>query len=135
MEQSKAKTNILPISELGILQLTRKRTSESLPQQLTTECSFCSSTGRSFSLDALGHELLREIKRNGLNFKDRPLRHGNLPKLKIDISFELHDWLQKNQSNTISEFKDKYMIDIEFKVREKLISGEQAQSYEIFLND
>ena len=134
IETSKAKTNILPISELGILQMTRKRTSESLPQQMTSECTSCQGTGRNNSLEAQGHELLREIKRNGVNYKGKPLKHGNLPQLEIDISFELNEWIKKNQTNTISEFKDKYMVDIEFKVRDKLISGEMAQGYEIFMS-
>ena len=44
LRQDKAKTNILKISELGLVEMTRKRTRENLVQQLCEPCSYCDGT-------------------------------------------------------------------------------------------
>ena len=45
LRQDKAKTNILKISELGLVEMTRKRTRESLVQMLCEPCSYCEGKG------------------------------------------------------------------------------------------
>ncbi|PMU65611.1 ribonuclease E/G, partial [Pseudomonas sp. GP01-A5] len=41
LKKDKAKTNILRISELGLIQMTRKRTRESLNHVLCEPCPYC----------------------------------------------------------------------------------------------
>jgi hypothetical protein len=50
LRSDKARTNILKISELGLVEMTRKRTRENLVQQLCEPCSFCE--GRGYVLSA-----------------------------------------------------------------------------------
>ena len=50
LRHDKAKTNILKISELGLVEMTRKRTRENLVQQLCEPCSYCE--GRGYVLSA-----------------------------------------------------------------------------------
>jgi ribonuclease G len=57
----KARTNILRISELGLVQMTRKRTRESLEQSLTVPCPDCSGLGRIRSLEMLASAALRRL--------------------------------------------------------------------------
>ena len=57
----KARTNILRISELGLVQMTRKRTRESLEQSLTVPCPNCSGLGRIRSLEMLASAALRRL--------------------------------------------------------------------------
>ena len=45
LREDKAKTNILKISELGLVEMTRKRTRESLVQQLCEPCCYCEGRG------------------------------------------------------------------------------------------
>src|SRR6187402_2451157 len=45
MSEDKAKTHILPISSLGIMQMTRQRQSESLSSNLYTSCPYCHGRG------------------------------------------------------------------------------------------
>jgi hypothetical protein len=47
----KARTNILKISELGLVEMTRKRTRENLVQLLCEPCSFCEGRGYVLSAD------------------------------------------------------------------------------------
>mgnify|MGYP003693568763 CR=1 FL=1 len=46
LKQDKMRSNILKISELGLVEMTRKRTRASLPQLLTEACPTCDGRGR-----------------------------------------------------------------------------------------
>jgi len=61
--RDKARSTVLRISELGLVQMTRKRTRESLEQLLTMPCAHCRGTGRERSAEALGYEALRSVQR------------------------------------------------------------------------
>ena len=50
LKQDKMRSNILKISELGLVQMTRKRTRASLPQLLTESCPTCDGRGRNVSI-------------------------------------------------------------------------------------
>ena len=45
LKRDKARTNVLPISELGILEMTRQRFEESLLSQMHQDCPYCSGKG------------------------------------------------------------------------------------------
>ncbi len=45
LKSDKARTNILKISELGVIEMTRKRTRESLVQSYCTVCPYCDGNG------------------------------------------------------------------------------------------
>jgi ribonuclease G len=55
----KARMNVLEISELGLVQMTRKRSRESLEQALTTPCPACDGLGRVRSTRTLAYAALR----------------------------------------------------------------------------
>jgi ribonuclease G len=51
------------ISELGLVQMTRKRTRESLQRQLCDPCSYCSGKGYLRSVPTVASEILRQIRK------------------------------------------------------------------------
>jgi ribonuclease G len=62
--QDKAKTNLLKISELGLVEMTRKRTRENLVQQLCEPCGYCEGRGYVLSNESVAFKLLREIRKD-----------------------------------------------------------------------
>jgi ribonuclease G len=58
----KTKTNILRISELGLVEMTRKRTRENLVQTLCEPCSYCEGRGYVLSRESVAFKVLREIR-------------------------------------------------------------------------
>jgi ribonuclease G len=64
LRQDKAKTNILKISELGLVEMTRKRTRENLVQQLCEPCSWCDGRGYVLSAESVAYKMLREIRKD-----------------------------------------------------------------------
>lgn len=63
LKKDRVKTTISKISELGLIEMTRKRTRESLTQMLSTTCTHCHGTGFVKTPLTLAFETFREIKR------------------------------------------------------------------------
>jgi ribonuclease G len=60
LKKDPVKTNVLPISELGLIEMTRKRTQESLRQKLMTGCSYCDGRGFVKSKETIAYQILRD---------------------------------------------------------------------------
>jgi ribonuclease G len=63
LTKDKAKSNVLKISELGLVEMTRKRTRESLCKTISEECPYCEGTGRVRSRYSICYDILRELRR------------------------------------------------------------------------
>ncbi|MBV8808997.1 MAG: Rne/Rng family ribonuclease, partial [Acidobacteriaceae bacterium] len=63
LKRDKARTSMLKISELGLVQMTRKRTRESLEAMLTEACPHCSGRRVVKSVATLAADVLRGIQR------------------------------------------------------------------------
>ena len=61
LKKDRAKTNLLPISEFGLVQMTRKRTRDTLGRTMCTPCSYCEGTGRVKSVTTVCYEIVREV--------------------------------------------------------------------------
>ncbi|MDB5974090.1 MAG: ribonuclease [Nevskia sp.] len=58
-----ARTRIYPFSELGLVQMTRKRTRESLGHILCEPCTACGGRGCVKTVETVCHEIAREVQR------------------------------------------------------------------------
>ncbi len=63
LARDKTKTNIHGFSALGLVEMTRKRTRESLEHVLCTECPVCAGRGTLKTVETVCFEILREIVR------------------------------------------------------------------------
>lgn len=61
LTRDKTKTNVVQLSPLGLVEMTRKRTRESLGQILLEPCSKCESTGMRKSQTTLCYQIFRDI--------------------------------------------------------------------------
>jgi ribonuclease G len=61
--KDKSKTNILQMSELGLIEMTRKRTKESIGRLLCESCFYCEGEGHLKSKQTVCYEILRELER------------------------------------------------------------------------
>ncbi|HYR80248.1 MAG TPA: Rne/Rng family ribonuclease [Candidatus Dormibacteraeota bacterium] len=66
LKRDKARTSALKISELGLVQMTRKRTRESLEKLLTDNCPRCEGRRVVKSVPTLAAEVLRGIQREAI---------------------------------------------------------------------
>ena len=103
MENDKAKSHVLPISQLGIMQMTRQRHHESNASGTYTICPYCQGRGRVKSPRSMSMEIQRKlvscIRRLRLRdeFKDRQLQlrvllhPTNLERLRTEDESHLLD--------------------------------------------
>jgi len=62
------KTNISEVSSLGLVQMTRKRTRESLEHILCESCPTCQGRGSIMTVETVSYEIFREILRESRQF-------------------------------------------------------------------
>ena len=65
LKRDRNKATVTRISELGLVEMTRKRTRESLLHHLTEPCVQCEGKGYTKSRRTIAYELLRELRRQG----------------------------------------------------------------------
>jgi ribonuclease G len=63
LKKDRAKTNVLPISGLGLVEMTRKRTRDTLIRVMCEPCPYCEGVGRVKSIESVCFELIREISK------------------------------------------------------------------------
>ena len=64
LRKDRAKAHITKISEMGLVEMSRKRTKESLGRHMTTSCSYCNGKGYTKSASTIAYEILRQIRRD-----------------------------------------------------------------------
>jgi len=64
LRQDKARTSVVRISELGLIEMTRKRTRDSLGRTLNEPCWYCDGTGAVRSKRTVCYEIFRELRRD-----------------------------------------------------------------------
>ncbi|MCG8685586.1 MAG: Rne/Rng family ribonuclease [Desulfobacterales bacterium] len=61
MRKDKSQTNILPLTELGLVQMTRKRTRRNLTRTLCEPCFYCNGNGHLLSGKSICHKIYRDL--------------------------------------------------------------------------
>nr|WP_289056786.1 Rne/Rng family ribonuclease [uncultured Psychrobacter sp.] len=123
LAQDYAKTKITQVSELGLVEMTRKRTRESLGQQLCEPCSTCQGRGFVKTAETVCFEIFREIMRCARTY--------NSPKkFTVVAHAAVIDLLLTSESDTVADLE--YLLGrvITFDV-ENLYTQEQ---YDIVLD-
>ena len=65
LRRDRAKAHITKISEMGLVEMSRKRTHESLERRLAQTCEICGAKGYHKSAATVCYEILRQIRREG----------------------------------------------------------------------
>lgn len=68
LQKDSAKIQITEVSSLGLVQLTRKRVSESIEHILCVSCPLCQKRGSIKSRETVCYDIFREVKRIAQNF-------------------------------------------------------------------
>ncbi len=109
IRHDKAKTNILKISELGLVEMTRKRTRENLVQMLCEPCTYCEGKGYVLSDESVAHKILREIK------KDLPRFIGR--EIAVTVSRRVAEQLLGAEQGTLKALEEELGREIEVRAR------------------
>ncbi len=107
LSRDKAKTNVLPMSELGLIEMTRKRTRENLGRFLTEPCQYCEGRGVIKSKKTISYEIFRDLEREPLPVSE------NDDKVYVQVNPEI--------ANVIKEDEQQSIMSLEKKIKRRII--------------
>jgi len=117
VKRDKARTNVLRISELGLVQMTRKRTRDNLRQLITSPCPTCSGDGRLRSIESLAAQVIRDARR-------RAATAGTASSMRVRVSLELAEALRGRFLNGVRELGDTLELEIDVAPDRNLARGQ-----------
>jgi ribonuclease G len=100
LSRDRARTNVTKISELGLVEMTRKRTRESLVQLLTEPCPTCEGAGVVKSVTTVAYEILREVRRSGALVDNEKIEIECAPRVAEVLSRQERDYLDHLEKRT-----------------------------------
>ncbi|MBX3017129.1 MAG: Rne/Rng family ribonuclease [Bdellovibrionaceae bacterium] len=124
LHSDRARTNIISMSPLGLVEMTRKRIRPSLIKTLCEPCSYCEGKGYLKRKSTVANEIFRELERD-------------LPKIeqqkKANIMVHCHssivDWIYEVEGETLNFIEAKVGRSVTFKIEPNY----HVEQYEIFI--
>lgn len=115
LRYDRVKTTISKISELGLIEMTRKRTRDSLTQMMSISCAYCNGTGHVKTALTVAFEVFREIKRvfSGINTRSVLVKaHPKVAKVLFNEGRERLEQVEKNiQKRIVIESDEKFHVE------------------------
>lgn len=112
-QRDKAKTNILPISALGLLEMTRQRAQESIRKTHFQECPCCKGRGMVKSPETMSVEIQRAI--------NRTMRmHPDVHELRVMVSPPVMERLKNEDEELLIDLERKFQGKLAFRMDPKL---------------
>lgn len=124
LKKDKARSTVLRISELGLVQMTRKRTAESLERQLTEPCPCCDGRGRIRSTQSESYDLIREIVRLSIQSGKKEVR--------LRVRDDIRDWLLHEESEFFDKTLSQHGITATFENMPVSLADLGQPAYEVF---
>jgi ribonuclease G len=119
LKRDKAKSNVLKISELGLVEMTRERVRNSIARMLCDPCPYCEGRGFVKSKATVTFEIVRELKSFGYDLE--------VKELVVMVGPELLDYIYDNESLSLD--------NLEYAMRKKItlkkVDHFQWEEYEI----
>ena len=131
LARDRARTNVTKISELGLVEMTRKRTRESLVQLLTEPCPTCEGSGVVKSVTTVAYEILREVRRSGALVDNDKIEIEAAPRVAEVLQRQERDYLdhlEKRFQKLITVIGQKGWKPDQFRVAGKMSSEIAAQA-------
>jgi ribonuclease G len=97
LKADRSPTNLSLLSELGLVEMTRKRVRQGLNESLSQTCTTCGGLGWVRSTASIAHQVLREVEwRMG--------RKG-LPRARIRASPDLIEWIKAEEAAIVENLQ------------------------------
>jgi len=111
LRRDKAKTHILPISQLGLMEMTRQRHSESVHAAVFDDCPYCKGRGKVKSALTMSVEIQRKL---GEILKKRSRDESDY-QLRIVVNPVVLERLRTEDENLIKELEKRHFVRLMFR--------------------
>ncbi len=95
--------NVVEITTLGLLEITRKKTSDSLQDKNSIECSFCQGTGKVLDYDYIIDKIFNEI-----------CWIGSREKIIVKVNKKVVDYISRYLGSYVSKLEERLSTKITF---------------------
>jgi len=116
VSRDRAKTIVYPVTQLGILQITRQRIRQSMAERTSEECPFCMGTGRVLSAASTVAGI------------DRWLRNYRAGTWGLRVTIATHPYIihyiQRNKAQTLRKWLRGYFISVTLREDDSIEAGE-----------
>jgi ribonuclease G len=105
LRKDRSRAKAFAVSDLGLVEVSRKRVRPSLLHFLSEECPYCHGTGKVLSFDTLANKIERQIQRIGQRTRERRIQ------LRVNTSFAV--FLEEQRSAMLDALEKQHRIRIE----------------------
>jgi ribonuclease G len=130
LRRDKAKTHILPISQLGLMEMTRQRHSESVRAAVYDDCPYCKGKGKVKSPETMSVEIQRKLNEI---LKKRPRDESDF-QLRIAVHPAVLQRLRTEDEKLLTEIEKRYFGRLLFRP-EPSMHAEQFKIYNVATNE
>ena len=123
LRRDRAKTHILPISQLGLMEMTRQRHSESVRSSVYDDCSYCHGRGKVKSAITMSVEIQRKL---GEILKRRQRDESDF-QLRIIVGQAVLDRLRREDEQLLIDMEKRYFGKLSFRAE----PGFHAEQFKI----
>ncbi len=99
LSKDKARTYVLRMSELGLIEMTRQRAKESLYRQMTEKCAYCEGRGATKSKKTICYEIFRDLER------ERMMVSNAGENIYVHVNTEIANVLKEEEQQSIIELE------------------------------
>lgn len=104
MKKDKSQTNVLPLTELGLVQMTRKRIRRNLSRTLCEPCFYCSGDGHLLSGKSICHKIYRDLVTEAADIM------GN--RFTVNVHPEIAQLLHGSENHLIASLEKQFLKPI-----------------------
>ncbi len=110
LRRDRARTNVLPISELGLLEMTRQRAEESLLSTMNVDCPYC--RGRGYVKSPLGMSVDIQRQISAIMRRKRGVTHR---RLQVVVHPTVLDRLRREDEEFLLDIQNRFEGELTFK--------------------
>lgn len=111
LRRDKAKTHVLPISQLGLMEMTRQRHSESVHSAVYDDCPYCKGRGKVKSAETMSVEIQRKLSEI---LKRRPRDESDF-QLRIVVHPTILERLRTEDEKHLIDMEKRYFGKLSFR--------------------
>lgn len=130
LRRDRAKTHILPISQLGLMEMTRQRHTESVRAAVYDDCPYCKGRGKVKSALTMSVEIQRKL---GEILKQRPRDESDY-QLRIVVNPSVLDRLRTEDEKLLIELEKRYFGKLSFRA-DTSVHAEQFKIFNAVTNE
>ena len=130
LRRDRAKTHVLPISQLGLMEMTRQRHSESVRAAVYDDCPYCTGRGKVKSNLTMSVEIQRRLSEI---LKKRPRDESDF-QLRIVVNPTVLDRLRREDEKLLIEMEKRYFGKLSFRADSEF-HAEQFKIVNVETND